>query len=75
MFHFVKREAQIRQVPHVSILRRGKRASTTLRKAGCDQAQGFLFGRPLSTAAANSLANADLSASNKSSLSSWQQAS
>jgi diguanylate cyclase (GGDEF)-like protein len=28
-----------------------------LRAAGCDQAQGFLFGRPLSAASANALAN------------------
>ncbi len=32
----------------------------TLRNAGCDQAQGFLLGRPLSTVAANHLANDDL---------------
>ncbi len=31
-----------------------------LKRAGCDQAQGFLLGRPLSTAAANQLANEDL---------------
>ena len=31
----------------------------TLRNAGCDQAQGFLLGWPVTAASANVLANAD----------------
>jgi diguanylate cyclase (GGDEF)-like protein len=46
-----------------------------LKKAGCDQAQGFLLGRPLTAAAANSLANADLSAPSESPLSTLQAVS
>jgi len=45
-----------------------------LRKAGCDQAQGFLLGRPLSAASANALANADPAATKEPSLRFWQPA-
>jgi diguanylate cyclase (GGDEF)-like protein len=58
----VRTVAALGQVLNLTTTAEGVETETQariLREAGCDQVQGFLYGRPMSTASANAMANSE----------------